>query len=371
MKTLFLFIFLLISPNIFSQVHFPWENPLMISESTDGITFNSATFFQDSSGVPCMVRWKGDTLVCAFQWFRIPQPSPTWDRVAVKFSYDNGINWTLPVPISINGLPGNYHRPFDPTLAVVNDSIRIYFSSSDGMPVGLDSSINTYSAISSDGINYLFEPFPRYDHPTTKVIDPAVIFFNGQWHYTSPAGAPQDGAYHCTGNDGLHFSLLNTILSDPMHNWTGNLMVADSGELRFYGSGQHIWFNTSYDGNIWLGYTNTNLVGGDPSIIRVDSTHYIAIYVGQPYSTNIEIEESKLHNQNFSVQVHYGSISVNNPLSSDFNFTLYSETGAKIISGISANDASICTAGIKSGIYFLSLEIKSAESSVEIFKIIL
>jgi hypothetical protein len=152
-----LLLLILLTSKLFGQ--YPWERPLKTAWSNDGITFNAPTIFQDSSGVPSLIKWKGDTLICAFQWFRVPIGSPSWDRVAVKFSYDNGITWTQPIPIVVNGLPPNYQRPFDPTLVIYNsDSIRIYFSSSDGFPIGgLDSTVNTYSAKSIDGINYTFD----------------------------------------------------------------------------------------------------------------------------------------------------------------------------------------------------------------------
>jgi uncharacterized protein (TIGR02145 family) len=263
----------------------PWNNPLKIAFSNDGINFNSEKIFQDSSGVPSAIKWKGDTLVCVFQWFRQPINSVTWDRVAVKFSFERGKSWTEPVPIIINGLPSNYQRPFDPTLVVLdNNKLRMYFSSGIQISQGLDSAINTYSAISSDGINYQFESSARYDNPIQKVIDPAVINFGNEWHYISPKGAPQDGAFHCTSNDGLIFSEKAIIPSDNFHNWTGNFMVDNSSELRFYGCGQNIWFNNSSDGYIWQGYNTTNLRGGDPTVVKIDNSDYLAIYVGEPYN---------------------------------------------------------------------------------------
>jgi hypothetical protein len=108
--------------------HSHGSNHLNIAWSTDGINFNTPTTFQDSSGVPSVVRWKGDTLVTAFQWFRQPNPSSTWDRVAVKFSFDNGASWTIPTPIIITGMPSGYQRPFDPTLiSIGGDSLRMLF----------------------------------------------------------------------------------------------------------------------------------------------------------------------------------------------------------------------------------------------------
>ena len=62
-------------PLVLSAQGFPWERPLLIAWSADGITFDPPTSFQDSSGVPSVVRWKGDTLIATFQWFRQPNPS--------------------------------------------------------------------------------------------------------------------------------------------------------------------------------------------------------------------------------------------------------------------------------------------------------
>ena len=268
---------------------FPWERPLMIAWSGDGITFDAPAVFQDSSGVPSVVRWNGDTLISAFQWFRQPQFSPTWDRVAVKFSYDNGTNWTVPTPIIVDGLPPDYQRPFDPTLAVFGgDSLRIYFSSSDGIPMGLDSTVNTYSAVSTNGIHYQFEPGARVDVADNRAIDPAVIQFGPGWHYLSPAGAPQDGAYHYLGPNGINFMPVPMIPSDAQHNWTGNYMVESPTELRFYGAGQNgVWYNSSPNGGIWNGYVNTNIIGGDPSALKVGEGSYLMIYVGPPYNVGI------------------------------------------------------------------------------------
>lgn len=272
----------------------PWENPLLTAWSDDGVSFSSPTVFQDSAGVPSVIRWHGDTLICTFQWFRQPNPSPSWDRVAVKMSYDAGASWTEPIPIVVNGMPANQQRPFDPALtAFGGDSLRLYFSSSEGMPMGLDSTVNTYSAWSTDGIHYQFEPGPRVDVVDSRVIDPSVIRFGPGWHYCAPAGAPQDGAYHYLSPDGVSFSAVPLIVSDMLHNWTGNYMVESSGELRFYGAGPNgIWFNSSPNGGQWNGYVNTNLHGGDPSALKVDDGNYLIVYVGAPGSAGLAEAEA-------------------------------------------------------------------------------
>lgn len=276
----------------------PWNNPLRMAWSTDGITFGTTSIFQDSSGVPSVIRWKGDTLIAAFQWFRQPNPSPSWDRVATKMSFDKGITWTEPQPVIVNGLPTGFQRPFDPTLVSLGgDSLRIYYSSSVTMPMmGADSIIDTYSAVSTDGVNFQFENNPRVNVDSSKVIDPAVIYFNNAWHFAAPIGSPQQGAYHYISPNGVNFSRVPNISSDNTHNWTGNYMVENSTELRFYGSGGNVWYNHSANGGVWDGYVPTNIQGGDPSVVKIDSNNYLMIYVGQPYSVAKEelIDNSEL-----------------------------------------------------------------------------
>jgi hypothetical protein len=272
----------------------PWRNPLMTAYSSDGITFSTPALFQDSSGVPSAIRWKGDTLICVFQLFRQPVGSGTWDKVAVKFSYNNGTDWTMPVPIVVNGIPQTYQRPFDPAIVVIqNDSLRIYFSSSNGMPPpGGDSIINTYSARSGDGINYFFEPGARVDQPSNRVIDPSVVYFNNSWHYIAPIGAPQQGAYHYVSPDGLNFSIVPNIPSDPLHNWTGNYMVNGITDLRFYGTGvPYLWYNSTPNGGVWSGYVNTNISGGDPTVVKISNSNYLIIFTGAPYTGITKLDE--------------------------------------------------------------------------------
>lgn len=324
----------------------------MIAWSADGVTYDPPALFQDSAGVPSAVRWHGDTLACVFQWFRLPQLSPTWDHVAVKFSYNNGSTWTEPTPIEINGLPPNYQRPFDPTLTVLGgDSLRIYFSSSEGMPMNLDSTVNTYSAVGTDGIHFTFEPGARVDVADNRVIDPAVIHFGPGWHYASPAGAPQDGAYHYVSPDGLAFNAVPVIPSDAQHNWTGNYMVADANELRFYGSGPGgIWYNSTPNGGIWNGYVNTNVQGGDPTVVRVDTSSWFMVFVGAPGSTGEEArsiaDALSLHPLPASEWIELRSLSPG-------HITVFDMQGRPVLARSIAREERLDVSGWKAGCYVL------------------
>lgn len=271
----------------------PWNSPLRYAISADGRNFVDRGIFQDSSGVPCVVRiGLTDTLVCVFQWFREPRNTPSWDRVAVKISSNLGATWTEPHPIKIKNLPPTYQRPFDPTLVATPQGLRIYYSSTTEPPhPGVRAA--TFSAIGSDGIDYLFEPQPRFQDSAKSVIDPAVIIHRGIYHLLAPKGAPQDGAFHAVSEDGLSFTRVQDLISDNTHNWTGNLMHDADSTLRFYGSGPKIWFSTTNDMEYWGHYISTEIRGGDPSVVYLGAElGYLMIYVGPPYPTRVEDTEA-------------------------------------------------------------------------------
>jgi hypothetical protein len=277
--------------------------------------------------------------------------------VAVKFSYDAGLSWTPPTPIVVNGLPANYQRPFDPTLTVFNgDSLRIYFSSSEGLPTGgLNEIVNCYSAKSHDGVHYTFEPIARVDHPTKPLIDPAVILFNNNWHYTAPIGAPQEGAHHYVSPNGLNFSPLPFIGSDNQHNWTGNLMLYNQTELRFYGSGPFIWYNASTNGSQWNGFVSTNVQGGDPSVVQLSTNSFLMVFTGKPYTSETEdlhlsLNSARVFPNPASTILHLNSAEN----LSEYEFSIFNPDGRLLKEGHSSVN-SMSVEGIPDGFYFLKI----------------
>lgn len=82
--------------------------------------------------------------------------------------------------------------------------------------------------------------------------------------------------------------------SDNRHNWTGNFLVDGNSALRFYGSGPQIWYNVSPDGFAWSGYVNTNVQGGDPTVVKLSVPNYLIIYVGKPYQTGVALQEHEI-----------------------------------------------------------------------------
>lgn len=290
MKKLNIFIYLCLCVISINAQSLPWQSPLKICTSTNGINFTTSSVFQDSSGVASVIRIgsaSSDTLLCAFQWFPAPQFSTYWDKIAVKYSYNGGVTWTSPISCQFSGLPVGYQRPFDPCLLKLpNGQIRMYFSSSTTLapPAG---GIDTYSGISNDGVTYTFEPTPRFDDATKHAIDPTVAIFGGTYYYNSWTGNNADGAHRAISNNGTTFTTQTVNPYDGSHLWLGNYLV-DGTNLKFYGCGSGMWVNSSTNGTTWGTYTPISIMGADPSVVKNKSGTYVMIYTGPPNTSSIE-----------------------------------------------------------------------------------
>ncbi|HBK34384.1 hypothetical protein A2239_03420 [Candidatus Uhrbacteria bacterium RIFOXYA2_FULL_40_9] len=251
----------------------PWSHNLMMTTSHDGITFDTPQLFLKRAGVPSIIADSQGRLIVAFQWF--PQSNEGFDAIAVSFSDDQGKTWSDPESIVVEGLPEDYIRPYDPTLTLTEDEqIRLYFTSN--LAIKEPNVISQiYSALSDDGIHYTLEQEARIALTNERVYDCAVARLAGLWYLTAPS---KQGALLFTSSDGLSFTQSQTIKSSQ--NWTGNLLV--QGEvLRFYGGGPgNIWWSQTSDGENWSKPQETNLTGGDPTVVQLENGDYLMIYVG-------------------------------------------------------------------------------------------
>ena len=108
--------------------------------------------------------------------------------MAVRFSTDDGKTWTAPQPIAVDGMGNDLARPFDPTLVPLPDGrVRLYFTSNDRRnPNFAMSPPAIYSAISTDGIHYTFEPGVRFAIEGRITIDCAATLHEGVFHLFVP-----------------------------------------------------------------------------------------------------------------------------------------------------------------------------------------
>jgi hypothetical protein len=273
----------------------PWDNDVLVYRLPASGAAEKLTTFE-RAGVPTVARLKDGRLLAAFQHFP-RDDNRNFDRVAVRFSSDEGRTWSKPEPIAVQGMEPGLARPFDPTLVPLPDGrVRLYFTS-NGSPDFRRSTPAIYSALSMDGIHYVFEPGVRFALEGRLVIDCAAALHDGVFHLIVPdngtanemlAGQqgrepPRGGTgYHAVSRDGLKFERVADVKLNARNRWLGN-MQSDGGRLVFFGTGGGPWPVTSVDGVSWK--VGTNLVpvpGADPGAVRLKDGSWLLVVTGPP-----------------------------------------------------------------------------------------
>jgi len=272
----------------------PWDHDVHLFWFQEGRTGEQCATFE-RAGVATLARMKDDRLIAAFQSFPADDPK-NFDRVAVRFSGDEGRTWTPPQPIVMADLEADLMRPFDPTLVVLPDGrVRLYFTSNRtrdlrrSMPA-------IYSAISDDGVNYRFEPGVRFAVEGRMVIDCAVTLHGGSFHLIVPdngaAGEPGRGAaprsaagrgYYAVSQDGLTFTRQQDLVMPRAENrWLGNL-VSDQNRLYFFGTGPGPWPLVSVNGRQWSSEPKAfRIQGADPAAVKLKDGSWLIAATSSP-----------------------------------------------------------------------------------------
>ena len=286
----------------------PWDNDVDVYRvSGSGQATKLATFGR--AGVPTLARMKDGRLIAAHQHF--PADSDVdFDKVAVHFSSDEGASWTPAQVIRITGLPAGMRFPFDPTLVPLPDGrVRLYFTSLHGQRFDEDLPA-IYSAVSTNGVDYVIEPGRRFGIEGRQVIDCAVVLHDGVFHLFSPDNGtqpppgqqmnpnrPPDGVgYHATSGDGLTFKRVDDVRIEGRRRWLGN---AQSGGkvITFFGTGDPgpaagpgppgtprggVWMATSRDGRAWQLAGSMAVGGADPGAVAARDGGWIVAVTGPP-----------------------------------------------------------------------------------------
>lgn len=253
----------------------PWYNDLYRSFSENGLGFEwPGKTVVRHGGVPSLTMAGDGRIFLTFQWFSFDSPQ-NFNRIAVTISSDGGKTWSDPQAIEIEGLPEGHSSPCDPMLVGLKDGrFRLYFTCS----LHRGERARTLSAISEDGLHFRVEPGDRFADPENDVLDPAVVFFRGKWHYYAPIPGARDRAYHAVSEDGLNFRRLSDVD-------TGGIAflgcaVVDGDRLRFYGTGPGgVQSAISDDGERWAVERGVRLDGGaDPGVVRSPSGKWLMVY---------------------------------------------------------------------------------------------
>ncbi len=274
----------------------PWDNDVIVYRVASGAAPEKlATFAR--AGVPTVARLTDGRLIAAFQNFPADDDRH-FDRVAVRFSSDEGRSWSKTEAIVVEGMENGLARPFDPTLVPLPDGrVRLYFTSNRS-PDFRHSTPAIYSAISTNGIHYAFEPGVRFRVEGRIVIDCAVALHDGVFHLIVPdngtagefAGGqdrhepPRAGTgYHAISDDGLIFECVTDIkLPTERDRWLGNLL-SDAGKLVFFGTGPGPWPVTSEDGVNWeMAKGFPRVPGADPGVVKLRNGGWLLLATSEP-----------------------------------------------------------------------------------------
>ncbi|MFM7052284.1 MAG: exo-alpha-sialidase [Planctomycetota bacterium] len=254
--------------------------------ASDGTTQPLAEF--QGADVASVARLDDGRIAVAYQAFPADD-ARHFDRVAVRFSSDEGRSFTDATPVTIDGMDAGLAPAFDPTLVALPDGrVRLYFISyaqADTKPGGAAPATAVHSAISSDGLHYTYEPGVRFAVEGRVTVDAAAALHDGVFHLVVPdngtpgeflaarkRGQPPAGGngYHAVSRDGLAFTRAADLpLASTSNRWWGNLL-SDGGNLLFLGTGPGPWPLSSHDGLAWkIAEKPLALKGVDPSALRL------------------------------------------------------------------------------------------------------
>jgi hypothetical protein len=274
----------------------PWDNEVVVQRVTaDGTASTVATFGR--ADVSSIARLQDGRLAIACQAF--PKDDRAhFNRIAVRFSSDDGRTWGEPKPIVMANMDVALAPPFDPALVVLPDGrVRLYFITHTGTDAAPGQTA-VHSATSTDATHYDYEPGVRFTVPGRVVVDCAAALHDGVFHLVVPdngtpaeflgrrrSGEPQPGGngYHATSTDGLSFTRKADLpLPSTRDRWFGNLL-SDGTQLLFFGTGPGPWPMTSADGMQWAKpAAPVRMPGIDPSVVRLRDGSWLVVATREP-----------------------------------------------------------------------------------------
>ncbi len=274
----------------------PWDHELLVQRiAADGTTSTIATFGR--ADVSSVARLKDGRLAIACQAF--PEDDAAhFNRVAVRISGDDGRTWGDPQPIVMAKMDAALAPPFDPALVALADGrVRMYFITHTGTDAAPGPTA-VHSAVSTDAVNFDYEPGVRFTVPGRVVVDCAAALHDGVFHLVVPdngtpaeflgrrrSGEPQPGGngYHATSTDGLSFTRKADLpLPSTRDRWFGNLL-SDGTQLLFFGTGPGPWPMTSADGMQWAKpAAPVRMPGIDPSVVRLRDGSWLVVATREP-----------------------------------------------------------------------------------------
>jgi hypothetical protein len=236
----------------------PWTSRVMLATSTNGLDFRRLHFvLSDQAGVP-------NALVDHEQRARVYYVDFGNGNIlacAVQNQPGNLTNWVYR-RVTISGLPAQFQNgPVDPAaVALGGGRYRLYFMQATPTP-------SIYSAVSTNGVDFVKEEGVRFSAAREPVFDPIVLKVSDEWLLWCGA----DGKFSARSTDGVTFIPSGEFRVDGVGfmPWSA-AALPDHGGYRLYGNfiGPGEWSGGvssafSRDGKVWQRETGVRLsLGG-------------------------------------------------------------------------------------------------------------
>ncbi len=264
-----------------------WNSRLLFATSTDGLTWTRTDqLITDQANIPSVVLKDGRIFVYFVTWVEELR-----NQIAVAISNDQGKSWIFK-EVHITGRQGN---PTDPDVVLLDDGrFRLYYTSQ----IPGVSDIETFSAISDDGITFTLEEGTRISaaEDGANVVNVKVMKVGDILHLYGLNEYGPDGLYHATSSDGVTFTKQDTIDENMI---LSSAVALDDG-YRFYGfkhsGSKDVKYSfeidswTSEDGFTWVMDEGARLVFDgtsamermfvkDPAVTQLDDGTYMMFYI--------------------------------------------------------------------------------------------
>ena len=258
----------------------PGQNELILKKSGSEDFEDDGEVIVKGAHVPSLLE-AGKNVFLYFQWFPKEATKKKWfDHIGVSISRDLGSTWQKTVGIAIKGIPqrllGRQGRPMDPAAVNLrNGQIRLFFTLEKNQPHNrVIGDAKIHSALSNDGINFIYEPGPRFQIDNVDLRDPAIVYIKNNWHLYAPNQKRSGTGYYATSTDGLNFVRQADVSVAQRGDWLGNATTAN-GKIYFFGT---VWVGASSNGNDWESDRSRGL-GPDPAVVHLKNGPFWPLYL--------------------------------------------------------------------------------------------
>lgn len=192
------------------------------------------------------------------------------EQIGHLSSSDNGVTWGAKTIVTIEGL-GN-KAAVDPAPFLLDDGrIRLYYFDISTTKTGGTKNNTIYSAISTDGINFVEEAGTRFTY--ADIYDPDVIKVDGIWRMY--VGTASQKVLSATSTDGLSFTYEGVAFSG------GSIpnVVYENGTYYLFTGGIEI--STSKDGKTFTKTADrfdSGKLTADPGVAKLGENSYFMTY---------------------------------------------------------------------------------------------